>query len=132
MNDSTERNADMIGVALSILCAAHCVVTSFFIMSLPILARYYISNPYIHISLAILIIPIGLIAFVKGFRHHRRALVLTLGISGVLIVGLTPQLTHFFKLNLNEPWLLIVGSLILVLAHLLNLYLKSNLSTGRV
>ncbi len=122
MNDEfSTKSCDWFGMALSGLCAFHCIVTSMFMLWLPIMARYYLGNPYIHVTLALFIMPVGAIAFFAGFKRHRRKQILSMGIMAVLFVGLTPQLIHFFLLPLNEPLLLGIGSLILIAAHWWNL-----------
>jgi hypothetical protein len=111
---------DRIGMGLSILCAVHCLATPLVILSLPILARYYLVHPLFHFLLAGVIIPVGLIAFVAGLRHHRNWWVLVLGIPGLVLVTGVPYLVHVQNFNLNEPLMMVLGSLSLVMAHLLN------------
>jgi hypothetical protein len=111
---------DRIGMGLSILCALHCLVTPMIILSIPFLARYYLAHPLFHFLLAAAIIPVGLVAFFSGIRHHHNWWVLVLGLPGLALVTGTPYMVHIQHLPWNEPFLMVVGSLLLVSAHLLN------------
>jgi len=111
---------DKIGMGLSFLCALHCLLTPVLILSLPFLARYYLSHPAFHVLLALAIIPVGFIAFYAGIRHHRNYWVLVLGLPGLFLVAATPYFVHALKFPWNEPLLMIIGSLSLLGAHWLN------------
>ena len=80
-----------------------------------------------------MIIPIGLLAFISGYRHHQNLKVLLLGVPGLFIVGLIPLVVHrpdiHHEHNVDhaghflesfEPALMILGSLILIGAHYIN------------
>jgi hypothetical protein len=111
---------DRLGMGLSFLCAIHCLLTPIVILSLPILARYYLVHPLVHYGLALVLLPVGLLAFYAGLRHHRNYWVLILGIPGLFVVAVVPYLVHELSLNLNEPVLMVVGSLLLISAHWIN------------
>lgn len=115
-----EINWDRLGISLSFLCAVHCLVTPFVILSLPFLARYYISHPLFHLILALAIVPVGFLAFLSGYRHHATPWALVLGIPGLLIVAGVPYLAHVLLWPINETALMIAGSVMLITAHLLN------------
>jgi hypothetical protein len=111
---------DQIGLALSVICALHCMLLPFVILSLPILARYFLANPFFHVLLALLILPVGTYAFLAGFRHHRNLWVLFLGFPGMLLVVVTPYLVHALSLALPEAAILFFGSGLLIAAHIIN------------
>lgn len=113
-------NLDKLGMGLSLLCAIHCLVTPFLMMSLPIMGRYYIAHPWFHVLLALVIIPIGSLAFIKGYRHHRNIRVFLLGIPGLFIITLIPYLNHSLRFSLNEPVWMLVGSMLVIIAHWIN------------
>ncbi len=110
-------NWDRLGIGLSLLCAIHCVATPMIILSVPIMARYYLAHPYFHLILALMIIPVGMVAFIHGFTHHKNYLVLLLGIPGLFIVTGIPYLIHRLQFDLNEPIFMTIGSGLLILAH---------------
>lgn len=118
---SKKKIADLIGIGLSGLCTIHCLLISFFMMSMPILARYYLSNPYIHVILAVFILPIGSLAFFNGFRKHENFKILLFGLVSILAVGGIPAITHLFNIRINEPLYLGAASIFLIAAHCLNL-----------
>jgi hypothetical protein len=113
-------NWDRLGIGLSFLCAVHCLVTPLVLISLPILARYYVSHPLFHLLLALAIVPVGFLAFLSGFRHHATPWALVLGIPGLLLVATVPYFAHVLFWNINETVLMILGSGLLITAHLLN------------
>lgn len=120
-NKSIKNNfIDFIGIGLSGLCTIHCLVTSFFMMSLPLLARYYVANPYIHILLTIFILPIGIAAFIVGFRNHNNYKIFILGIVSVIAVGGIPTCVHLLNVKINEPLYLGAASILLIVAHGMN------------
>jgi hypothetical protein len=111
---------DFLGIGLSGLCTIHCLASSFFMMSLPILARYYLANPYIHIFLTIFILPIGTVAFILGFRAHRNLKIFALGVASVIAVGGIPASVHLLHAKINEPLYLGIASILLIAAHGMN------------
>lgn len=111
---------DRIGMGLSLLCALHCLLTPLVILSLPILARYYLVHPVFHLLLALAIIPVGLVAFIAGFRHHQNWIVFVLGVPGLILVSAVPYLVHGLGINLHEPSFMVLGSALLVLGHWIN------------
>lgn len=111
---------DKVGMALSLLCALHCILTPIVMLSLPIMARYYLAHPMFHIALALAIVPVGLFAFVLGYKHHHRSQVFWLGIPGLLIVAFIPVFFHSYLSWWLEPLLMLLGSSLLIYAHWVN------------
>jgi hypothetical protein len=111
---------DRLGMGLSLLCGLHCLLTPLIILSLPILARYYLAHPYFHLLLAIAIVPIGLVAFFVGYRHHGNFWVFVLGIPGLVLVAGVPYMVHGLGFLWNEPLLMVSGSALLITAHWFN------------
>jgi hypothetical protein len=109
--------ADRVGMILSALCVAHCLLLPVLILFLPMMARYYISHPLVHYTLALLVVPVGLYAFINGYLEHRRPVVLFVGLLGIVLVGFTPIAVHQFLLPVSESLLMVLGGLILVWAH---------------
>lgn len=111
---------DKIGIGLSVLCLVHCLTLPMIILSLPIMARFYLGNPFVHIGLAILILPVGLISFFKGYGHHHNWRPMALGFLGLVMISVTPILVHILNWNLPESLLVAVGSVVLIFAHIKN------------
>lgn len=108
---------DRVGIFLSALCLIHCVATSLAILFLPILARYYLTHPYFHWLLALLVVPVGLLAFVRGYRHHGQFFIFLMGIMGLFLVGVVPILFDYLRIQGAETIVVSVGSVLLVFAH---------------
>lgn len=114
------KTLDRWGIALSFLCLLHCVATPLVLLSLPFMARYYLSHPWFHLGLALVLIPVGMLAFVRGHRHHKKTNILLLGFVGLILVVLAPFFVHGLNYPLNEPLLVGLGSIALITAHLRN------------
>ncbi len=117
-------NLDKLGILLSSLCAIHCVLTPVVILSLPMLARYYLAHPYFHGLMAILILPVGIAAFWSGYKHHHKAQVFALGLPGLLLISLVPIFVHnfgfYYSFPFDETTWMVMGSGLVIWAHWLN------------
>lgn len=117
-------NLDRLGILLSSLCAVHCLLTPFVLLSLPIMGRYYLAHPYFHVLMAILILPVGVAAFLSGYKHHHKPRVFVVGIPGLFLVSMVPVLVHNFGFSysfpFNEATLMLIGSCLVIWAHWLN------------
>jgi hypothetical protein len=111
---------DRVGMILSMICLVHCLMTPVLLISLPILARYYIAHPLFHLVLALLIIPVGLVAFYSGYKHHHNFWVLLLGAPGLVIITGVPYLVHQMQLPLSEVLFMSIGSIMMLSAHWIN------------
>ncbi len=110
-------NWDRWGMALSFVCALHCVLTPLVMLSIPFFARYYLAHPLFHLFFALAIVPVGVVAFVSGFRHHRRLTPMALGFPGLGLVAFIPYLVHDLHFNIHEPALMVIGSSLLIAGH---------------
>lgn len=127
LKQSFRNNADNWGVALSFLCALHCIALPFMALVFPLFA-HYLDNNYIHIILFIVLIPISFIAFVKQKKHHQKltpTVLASIGLTCLLIGIILGQQSahhhhHHHQLSGEEAFSAI-GSVMLVIAHLLNL-----------
>jgi hypothetical protein len=108
---------DRLGISLSLLCLAHCLVTPFVILSLPLLGRYYLTHPYFHWALAHLVVPVGVFAFLRGYRHHGQILIFVTGLVGLFLVGLMPVILDALQVRGPETFFVSLGSVLLVTAH---------------
>ena len=77
--------ADRLGVALSILCAVHCLATPPLLLLLPTFGRLW-SHPASHWGMAAVVVPLALFSLPKGLRLHGRRWVLGCGILGVSLI----------------------------------------------
>jgi len=135
LNNSGYKNYDYLGVLLSILCGAHCLVTPLLIIYLPIVGET-VETTWFHT---------GMIAFMgfafyqsiyKHFKFHQSKFVLSLGLAGIVLF-LTSYISelihhsgeHEHGHNLSDIhgdetamiYVAISGSILLVSAHILNI-----------
>ncbi|WP_413557209.1 MerC domain-containing protein [Bdellovibrio sp. HCB209] len=110
---------DKLGMFLSTLCAIHCLATPLLIFALPVLGEAFESH-WVHLSMAAVILPIGLFAFWSGYKHHRQRKVLSLGVAGLLMVCAGSTLPHEMVEVFEHDVVTILGSILLVTAHYLN------------
>lgn len=110
---------DKIGIALSGLCAIHCVVTPFLALGLPVFGEVF-EQPWVHILMAVFIVPIGLFAFYSGYLHHRKKPLVAMGLVGLGLIGVG-LLSPLSRIDfLGHDAVTIVGSIFLIIAHVLN------------
>ncbi len=118
---------DRLGLFLSSLCAIHCLLTPLLVLSLPLVSESF-ENPWVHIVMAFFVLPVGLYAFVSGYRRHGQKRVLVFGLLGLfLIAGAAFWPVLFFAGGLAkegrffwEEGVTIIGSFFLLSAHLIN------------
>jgi hypothetical protein len=115
---STSR-LDRVAMALSGLCAVHCVATAI-LLGLLASAGGLLGKPIIHEVGLILAMCIGAIALGRGVREHGFILPSAVGAAGLLIMG--------FAMTLHEGGyeaaMTIAGVSILALGHRLNMKAK--------
>lgn len=109
---------DKLGIIASSGCIAHCVVAILAILTLPAYS-YYFHNQWIHLFLLLFIVPIAMLAFMRGYRVHGVRPILLLGLLGIIL--LFASSFEDFLLDGLEYILSISGSLLLVAAHVWNI-----------
>jgi len=114
-----ERQWDLAGIGASLLCVAHCVITPFLVGLLPTLE---LVERETHTALAFAILGIGLLAFVPGYRHHRRWRVPALGLVGFAMLSTGAFATEGLMGERLETVLTVLGGIALISAHVRNAY----------
>ena len=120
-----DSQGDRIGIVLSSLCLAHCLLLPPVAFLTPVLGQY-IGSFYLHLTLFLIIVPVAIWVFIRGYHRHGWQVPLTLSVMGVLLLvsGLFIESFHFNLVHDHfhfEEVFTIVGSLVLVLAHWLNI-----------
>lgn len=115
----THRLWDKVGILISSICFVHCLVSPLLVFTLPTL---YLSfhNPFFHIVIALLVIPVGAFAFWQGYRLHHQSIVLALGLPGLMLVTTAAILPHWVQHLFGHITLNVFGSVLLISAHVLN------------
>lgn len=110
---------DKVGLALSSLCAIHCLLAPILVLSVPVLGQAF-EQPWIHLLLAVFVVPVGLFAFYTGYGHHHKKGLTSLGVAGLALVcvGLLAPISGVNFLG--HDVITIIGSFCLVIAHILN------------
>ena len=110
---------DRIAMALSGLCAVHCVATAV-LLGLLASAGGLLGRPIIHEVGLTLAMILGAIALGRGIREHGFLLPSMVGFAGLAIMGFAMTL-HESGL---EPPVTILGVAVLALGHRLNMMAK--------
>lgn len=112
---SETETSDTIGQVLSAVCAVHCVSTPLVIAMAPTVASVFGGA---HPVLLVLVIAVGLWAFVPGYRCHHSNKVLGLALGGVVALAVA---AFAFEGNLvAETGVSLVGASLMMGAHWLN------------
>ncbi len=105
---------DGVGAGLSGLCVVHCLVLPLLLVVLP--GMTLLLDESVHRTLVLVLSFSAVLAFIPGYRLHRRrlpALLAGLGLP-LLIVG------AYGEGNVPETIVTVAGSLLLVVAHAFN------------
>ncbi|WP_374001777.1 MerC domain-containing protein [Bdellovibrio bacteriovorus] len=113
------ENWDRVGIFLSSLCAIHCLATPLLVLLLPVMGEFFHSE-WVHLTMAVVILPVGLFAFWSGYKHHKQTRVFALGVLGLLMVAGASVLPHEWVEVMEHDVVTIAGSILLITAHILN------------
>lgn len=119
--DTQENMGDGLAVSLSVLCLAHCLLLPVLAGAAPLLGEL-VHAPWVHALLLLLAAPLSIWVLAKGYRHHKHAVPLIVGIAGLLL--LSSGLVHTTHLAW-ERTASVAGALVLLLAHSHNFWLRS-------
>lgn len=117
--------ADAAGVAVSIACGIHCILTPILLLALPSLGEAF-HAPIVHRVIAVLVTGIAAYALWRGYRRHGHALPVIIGSVGVLTIWSALFIPHeahdhdHFHLPMGTI-VTILGSLLLITGHILNI-----------
>ena len=78
---------DGLGVAASVLCAIHCAAMPFVIGFLPLLGLSFLADPAFHQWMVAICLGLALLAFVPGWRRHRRWTPTIIGLVGLSLIS---------------------------------------------
>jgi len=112
---------DLAGLALSVSCLVHCLALPLALVMAPALALWLGgTESTVHWLLFVIAALVSGGALYTGFRRHGTALVVVVGVLGLLVMGVAAA--HVFGASL-EAALTLIGASILALAHVVNLRL---------
>lgn len=113
---------DMLGLCLSGLCLVHCIALPVALIVLPAMAisGHGAHHHWLHLALALVLVPIALGTVLPGYWRHRRIAVLVGGSLGVAAILLGALREAQFGAAAATA-LTIAGSVCLIYAHAINL-----------
>ena len=114
---------DRLGIALSLVCLAHCLLLPVAFLVLPLIAVQWLQGGTVHVLLALVLAPVAALALVPGLKRHR-----SWSVAGAMAAGLGLLSTAAFagEGSVAHEWstaLTLAGGAILVAAHFVNLKL---------
>jgi hypothetical protein len=115
----TTSRLDRIAMALSGLCAVHCVATAV-LLGVLASAGGLLGKPIIHEVGLTLAMILGALALGRGIREHGFLLPSAVGVTGLAIMAYAMSLHE----TGYEPAFTILGVAVLALAHRLNMMAK--------
>ncbi|MGB1197848.1 MAG: MerC domain-containing protein [Thalassotalea sp.] len=110
---------DRIGITATSLCALHCIFLPVILPALPLLGLSFLADHTWENVFLLVTAILGSIAMLSGFkRYHRKLYPFYLLLLGVAIYGQK----HTFS-DAVEPYLISIGTLLIVTAHFINIKL---------
>ena len=139
-NMNMKNITDKFSICLSMCCIMHCLALPVLIILLPSISSLWINDEIVHVYLVLLAIPISLFAMIKSLKVHNNYKCISLAVVGLLLLVaaiFVHDLGSFFSEQghveehghdehngvgeLLEKCFTVLGALILVGAHILNL-----------
>lgn len=110
---------DAIGVSASALCLIHCILTPIVLSFAPVLSQFLPGDAQVHRVFIVLVVLIGLLAFISGYRKHRKAVVFLPMAAGVWAIALGAFGGSVMS-GFAEKCITVLGSTLIITAHGLN------------
>ena len=110
------RRLDKAGIALSALCAVHCVLTILLVSGLGVGAQFFLAEEIHRFALAIALI-IAVVAIGWGALLHRRREPFVIAMMGLTFMGGALASPH----GAQEAVLTIIGVALVSMGHIWNL-----------
>lgn len=119
MNYFAKNLLDKIGIAVTSLCAIHCLLLPFILPLLPLVGASFIADHHFEEALLLSTMILGSIALYSGYkRYHERLYPFTMLFGGGLIYWLKDD----FGVA-AEPFMVMIGGGLVVAAHIVNMKL---------
>ncbi len=122
---------DRLAIALSSICAIHCVVFPIFASLIPLIATSFqhgntLHEFWFHQFIIIFIFPISIFSIISGYRCHKKIAPALIASLGLIILVLTATYAGTLISNhtiphQGETWLTVFGGIIHATGHILNL-----------
>ena len=112
--------ADKSAIAVSALCALHCLLIPAAMILYPSMLRFLPGDESVHFALLFFIIPISSFALIRGGVVHKSRKIIFIGFSGLAILILAVTFGHDILGGMGEKILTVIGSVVVVTAHVRN------------
>lgn len=114
-------NWDKIGISLSSICVVHCILTPIAFVVLPAIGYAAGEHTHeFHWMMGVVLLPVALVAFVRGFSHHRHLLPGIVGGLGVAIIFAALFFVDSHDVLYKHFAVSMAGSVFLLVGHVLN------------
>ena len=86
-NGGVSAYRDWLGIVASVGCAIHCAAMPFVVGLLPLIGLSFLAEPAFHKWMVGICLALALLAFVPGWRRHRRFLPAGTGLCGLVLIS---------------------------------------------
>ncbi len=117
------QSADKAAIGLSFICALHCLLLPAAIALLPSAAMFGFDDEWFHRLLLVVVLPISVFALVSGLKRHQNKSVLTIGITGLIILIVGAAFGHEMFGETGERLITLLGSVSVAISHRWNFQL---------
>ncbi len=117
---SVSVTADRLGVAASTLCFLHCLFTPILLSLSAVSAHFLPSEERTHRVLAVAVAALGALAFVSGYRRHRKLRVPLAMALGLALICAAAWWGDRFPAHWMEVSVTLAGSFFMILGHRMN------------
>ncbi|WP_153913224.1 MerC domain-containing protein [Shewanella sp. TC10] len=120
MNHAIQSVLDKFAIAISALCAIHCVAPPVLLALLPSLSALPLSDHLYHQVMVWIVLPTSSIAVLLGCKRHKDTKVLLLAVTGLIALAASALYGHDYLGEVGEKVATIFGAVIVALAHIRN------------
>ena len=135
-NNMLQIHFDRLAIALSGICAIHCVIFPVVAGFLPLLATTLhhgntLHEFWFHQFILLFILPVSILALITGYRCHKQLTPLLIGGLGLLILVFIAIFAGTLISNniiphQGETWLTVAGGFVHAIGHVLNVLATRN------
>jgi len=129
-------NLDRLAIALSSICAIHCVIFPIVASLIPLISTSIhhgnaLHEFWFHQFILLFIVPISIFSIISGYRCHKKITPALVASIGLIILVFTATYAGDLIANQTIPhegetWLTVFGGVIHATGHILNLLATKN------
>ncbi len=112
--------ADRLGIAASTLCFFHCLLTPLVLSLSAVSAHFLPSEEHTHRVLAVMVAALGALAFISGYRRHRKLRVPLTMAAGLGLICTAAWWGDRFPTHWMEVSVTLAGSCFMIAGHRMN------------